>query len=428
MHHNYDVQAAEANVLQARGLRMIAASSWFPQITADFNATKTYFSKNGPVFAIGAAAGNPGVTTSSLTGLPFSLQIPQIQSLYNALLDATWEIDLFGKTRRSVEAAQANIESALEQRNDRLISVLAEVARNYIEIRSSQRLAVLTEENIKLLKQNVEIIKVSVERGLSNQLDLENIESQLDVAKAALPSLIAQVYRGIYAISVLTGELPETLAEEILPLKPLPKLQEKVAVGLRSDLLRRRPDVRRAERQLAGATANIGVAVASFFPTVTLLADGGFQSLKLSKLFQLPSKTWAVGGDINLPIFQGGQLMGNLKTNRAIASQAAFTYQQTVLNAVQDAESALVTYGEDLKTTQEFRKSVFRNRNIVKLTKQRYTKGLISLINLITIKRQFISTQESLLQSQTTALVDLIALYKALGGGWEPLVKEELGL
>jgi len=418
--HNKNILTAEANILQARALKQVAASSLFPQVTADLNATKTYFSKNGPVFAIGTAAGNPADTTSSVTGLPFTVQRPQIQNLYNALFDASWEIDLFGKTRRSVEAAQANMESAIEQRNDVLISVLAEIARNYMEIRSNQRRSVLIEDNIKLLEQNVEIVCASVEKGLVSHLDQENIEAQLASARSELPDIYAQIYRGIYTISILTGNLPETLVDEFFPHQPMPRLPRSIAVGVRSDVLRRRPDVRQAERQLAAATANVGVAVASFFPTVTLLADGGFQSLKIKNLFEMGSKTWAVGGDINVPIFQGGQLVGNLHASRAVASAATFTYQQTVLTALQDAESALVLYSQDVARSKELEKTVEKNQSLVFLTHERYDKGLVGLLDFLSSKRQLITAELNLLTSHTTALIDLISLYKALGGGWEP--------
>jgi NodT family efflux transporter outer membrane factor (OMF) lipoprotein len=422
--HNYDILAAEANILQARALKQVAASSLFPQVSADLNATKTFFSKNGPIFTIGTAAGDPIDETSTTTGLPFNVQIPQIQSLYNALFDASWEIDLFGKTRRSVEAAQATMESAIEQRNDILISVLAEVARNYIEIRSDQKRRLLIEENIQLLEQNAEIIKVNMEKGFASGLDLENIKAELASARAELPDIDAQIYRGIYTLSILTGNFPEALVDELFPYQELPALPHSIAVGLRSDLLRRRPDVRQAERQLAAATANVGVAVASFYPTITLLADAGFQSLKIKNLFNSRSKTWAMGGDFNIPIFQGGRLVGNLRANRAAASAAAYSYQQTVLVALQDAESALISYSQDLVKSKELNKNMQNNQMLVYLTHERYDKGLVSLLDFLSSKRQLITSQITLLTSDTIALLDLISLYKSLGGGWEPQQNE----
>lgn len=420
--HNNDVLTAEANILQARALRQVAASSLFPQLTANLNATKTYFSKNGPVFAIGTAGQPSTGAVSTATGLPFSVQVPQIQNLYNALFDASWEIDLFGKTRRTVEAADATIDTMMEQKNDTLLSVMAEIARNYMELRSTQRQAELVKQNIELLETNLFIVKKSLECGLDNALNLQQIEAELATAKSNLPPLISEIYRGIYTLSILTGNVPESLVDELLEDKPLPKAPREIAVGIRSDLLRRRPDVRKAERQLAVATANIGVAVASFYPSLVLTADGGFQSLKVANLFQLGSKTWDYGGNIAIPIFQGGQLIGNLHANKAVASAVTHTYQQTVLKALQDAESAIIAYAQDLSASDQLLCNTENNQNLVELSEHRYILGLTPLTDLITTKRQLITSEENLLQSELSSLLDLITLYKALGGGWQPVL------
>lgn len=417
--YNNDVQAAEANVLQARAMRQVAASALFPQISADLNATKSYFSKNGPLFASVPSTGNiPGIINPA-TGLPFGVQQPQIQNLFNALFDMTWEIDLFGKTRRQVEAAKATIQSTIETRNDTLISVMAEIARNYMELRGFQRRAKLVEENIHVLEQESEIVSKQLEYGYANKLDYENIQARLSTARSTLPNITAEIYRGIYTLSILTGEFPEALVDELLPEKPLPKAPVEIAVGLRSDLLRRRPDIRYAERQMAVATANVGVAVASFFPTITLIGDGGFQSLNIRNLFTMASRTWAIGGDANIPIFQGGSLIGNLKASRAISSAAVYMYQQTVLNALEETESTLISYNEDLATSRQLLETTDTNRTLVGLTEERHNKGLIGLLDVLTSKEQLISAELSLLTSDTSALIDLVSLYKALGGGWK---------
>lgn len=417
--HNYDIQNAEANILKARALRQITASQLFPHVTADLNGTKTYFSKNGPVFAIGQATGNPADTTSTTTGLPFTVQIPQIQNLFNALFDASWELDLFGKTRRALEAANAAYEGAIEKKNDVLISVLSEVARNYIDLRSFQKRAQLLEKNIKLFESQAAIIKLRLQSGYANQLDLESIEAELATARAQLPDSYSEIYRAIYTLSILLGNPPETLVDELLIEQPLPSPPLQIAVGLRSDLLRRRPDVRYAERKLAEATANIGVAIASFFPTTSLLSNGGFQSLVLPKLFEWGSKTWAYGSDVSMPVFQGGRLIGNLQLSRAEQAIAAANYQQTVLSALQDAETSLKKYQEQATATDGYQQSVQHNHYVVVLTKERYLKGLINLIDLQNNEKTLIASQLKELDSRTAELLNLISLYKSLGGGWE---------
>lgn len=423
--YNQDVLTATSNILQARALRQIAASSFFPMIGADVNATKTYFSKNGPLFAIGPSTGSLPGTVSPATGLPFNAQIPQMQSLYNALFDATWEIDLFGKTRRTVEAADAVIGQTIEQRSDVLLSVMAEIARNYVELRSFQEQYRLVEENIGILEKKAVLIHKQFETGLVSRLDDENSQAALASEKALLPTIEAQIHQNIYTISVLTGAVPENLVEELITPQPLPSAPETVAVGLRSDLLRRRPDIRKVERALAAATAQEGVAVAAFFPTITLLGDGGLQSLALKNLFNLQSRTWAIGGDINMPIFEGGRLRGNLKAKRAETAATAHTYQQTILNALEEAESAIVAFTQDLKTCKERKEAVDHTKTLVDLSRQRNSKGLISLLNLLDVERQLNESEQSLLTSDTSKLVDLITLYKALGGGWESIYCEE---
>ena len=417
--HNQDVLLAESNILQARAMKQVTASALFPQIGVDVNATKTYFSKNGPIFAVGPSTGSLPGTISPTSGLPFAIQTPQIQNLFNALFDASWEIDLFGKTRRGVEAAVATIGSAIEQKNNILISVMAELARNFMETRSYQKRLTLTEKNIHLLEQKAIIIQKQLESGYVSKLEYENIEATLATARASLPEVKAEIYRSIFTISVLTGQVPETLLEELLTPEPLPKTPPRITIGLRSDLLLRRPDIRNAERQLAAATANIGVAVASFFPSISLIGDGGFQSLSIRNLFTAASKTWAIAGDVTMPIFQGGALVGNLKANRAAAATAAHMYQKTVLQALQETESALTSYSEDLISSRELCETVERNRVLVDLTSERHSKGLVSLLNLLDSEKQLVSAELTYLDRETATLVDLITLYKALGGGWE---------
>lgn len=405
---NNDVLTATSNILQARAMRQMAAASFFPQIGADVNAARLYFSKNGPLFSINEGSEN----------LPFALEIPQRQSLYNAILDASWEIDVFGKTRRSVEAAEAVIGRAIEERNDVLISVMAEIATNYMELRSFQTKSSLIEQNIGLLEQKAFLVHKQFEAGYVSRLDDENSLALLAAERAKLPDVQAHISRNIYTLSILTGALPETLVEELSIAKCLPNVPDSVAVGLRSDLLRRRPDIRKVERELARATANIGVAVASFFPSITLLGGGGFESLSVKNLFSMGSKTWALGGDIHMPIFQGGRLMGNLKAKRAETAAIAHTYQQTILKALEETESAIASYMQDLKTVQERTECKNKYQEILSLSEERYTKGLVNRLHLLDTERQYNASKEALLDSDMKALLDTVFLYKALGGGY----------
>lgn len=416
---NKELLRAEAAICEARALREVSASKLFPQISADLSAIKTYFSKNGPVFAITPGGGAGGGIPSITTGLPFSIQIPQIQNLFTGLFDASWEIDLFGKTRRTIELADAHIGTAIEDRNALLITTLAEIARNYLELRSFQKRSDLLRQNIRLLEESKKIVEMQFSIGTANRLDLDRIVAALESAQASLPDTHAQIYRNIYALSILTGAMPEALVDELLEERPLPIPPSHVAIGLRSDLLRRRPDVRRAERQLAEATAGVGIAVASFYPTFTLLGDAGLQSLQVKKFFQAASRTWAYGGDLNLPIFQGGRLVGNLHAAEADCCMAGYQYQNTVLTALEDAEGSLVTFSDSLASANLMRMSAAHTREVATLANDQYNAGLISLLSSLQSERDAVLANLDLLDKDTAALINLVALYKALGGGWQ---------
>ena len=189
---------------------------------------------------------------------------------------------------------------------------------------------------------------------------------------------------------------------------------------MRSDLLRRRPDIRAAERNLAQATANIGVAIGSFYPSITLTGILGVQSLKICNLFSPESKTWLYGADFNMPLFEGGKLIGNLRIAETQTAALAFTYQQTVLDALRETETAIISYAEDARTTQELKKVVDSNLKLTRLNRLRYTKGLVNQLDDLNSELILNNSELSLLQSETSALLDLVTLYKALGGGWEP--------
>jgi outer membrane protein, multidrug efflux system len=422
MQYNNEVLAAKANILRARALKEVAVSQLYPWFSADINASRTYFSKNGPVFALQPSTAGP----SPLTNLSSSIQIPQIQNLYNVLLNATWEIDIFGKIRRGIEAADARIGASIELLGDVLVTLFAEIASNYIALRGEQQKGVLIEEQIELLETNFAIVKGQVDAGYADQLMLEQIEAELNTARSTLPTVQANIYSSAFVLATLTGQYPEALLEELLPIGPLPSLPCEVAIGLKSDLLRRRPDIRFVERLLAEETAYVGVAVANFFPSLSLGADIGLQSLKICNLFQGDSKTWSIGGDFNMPIFQGGQLVGNLRATQATTAAAGYIYQQTVLDALREAESALITYNDQLKTRADLADVVGNNSRITGITRARFTSGLDNKINLLNAELLLNNAEQNLLTATQTALTNLVTLYESIGGGWAPQTQAAL--
>lgn len=411
--HNNTLLAREMTIMQMRALRQIIASQLFPHLGLGLTASRTYFSKNGPIFAIGDAE------TDVNPALPFELQIPQMQNIFTALLNASWTIDLFGKVRREVEAIDGLIGTAIAHRDDLLLTLFAEVAQNYVALRAAQQQGLLLEESIGLLEKEAELAYSRFKEGLTDILTIERMEAQLADLKSSLPPICSQIYQSIYALSLLTGVLPETLVPELLPIASLPSAPCVIACGLRSDLLRRRPDVRRAERMLAAATANIGVAVASFFPSLSLNANLGLQSLHLHNLFEAASKTWMLGGGLQMPLFQGGRLIGNLKLSEALAISAGYDYQQAVLTALQEAESALVGYQKELEKECFLRRAVEKYQVYVTSIEDRFKKGLIGATDLIEGQRQLNTAQQNYLGSEKAVLDKVITLYQALGGGWE---------
>lgn len=416
---NHNVQSAKANILQARALRTVQASKLFPHLSADFNASHNYFSKNGPLFIADTLFDDTldFETDVPNTPSPFNVQFPQQLTLFNALLDASWEIDLFGKIRKGIEAQDAAIGSAIEQKNDLLISIFAEIAINYIKLRSLQNQGLLLEQEIEILTNKSKIEKERFKFGYNTATDTLESERILLEAKSHLPEVHSEIYQNIYAISVLIGCPPEALLEELLPFKDLPPIPKNVSIGLRSDLLKRRPDVRNAERLLAEATANEGVAYASFFPTILLSGNLGLQAMKLAKLFQGRSLTWAIAGDANTPIFRGGKLIGDLRVSRAKTLSTFHYYEQTILLALQEAESTLINYDNSLLSLGKIQDAMHKQERITCITNEKFTSGIINGITLLEQKRQLNLAEQNNLKSQTTSLTNLITLYKALGGG-----------
>jgi NodT family efflux transporter outer membrane factor (OMF) lipoprotein len=413
--YNNTLLIAKTTILEAMALRQMVASQLFPQLGMSFTSSRTYFSKNGPVFATGVDQ------TSSVPGFPFELQVPQIQNIFTALLNASWTIDLFGKVRREIEAVDALIGSAIDNKNDVLLTIIAEVAQNYIALRNAQQQGVLVEESITLLEEELQIAQTRFTKGLTNVLTVELVEAQLSDLKSTLPTICSQIYQYIYALSVLTGSTPETLLCDLLPIRPLPCPPCGIACGLRSDLLRRRPDVRFAERLLAAATANIGVSIASFFPSISLSGNIGFQSIHLHNLFQAGSKTWSIGEVVQMPLFQGGRLIGNLHLSEALAMTAGYRYQQAVLTALQEVEGALVAYVQDEKRESYLRHSVESYELYTSHVQDRFAKGLVGATEVIESRRELNTAQQNHLASMTSLVEGFITLYKALGGGWEEL-------
>jgi NodT family efflux transporter outer membrane factor (OMF) lipoprotein len=408
--YNHDLAKAFQRIVESRAFIQVAASSLYPQISDNWNLSRTRFSQNGPFLDFDTLAGGDQ---------PFQVPLPQfplLQTVFNFAFDATWEFDLFGKIRRRIEEANSLFLASIENRNDLLITLQADVAKTYFSIRKAQKLLILTEKQISLLKQIKEIVTQRALLGLDNNLEEHQVLADLAALEANLPLYQKEELLQLYTLSVLTGAPPECLLQEMVVRKELPKLPLNVEVGLRTDLLRRRPDVRQSEHELHAAVARIGVATAEFFPTFSLAGFFGFQSETLRQFFDWQSRTWTYSENLSRPLFTGGRLYGNLKIEKARASSACEHYKQTVLLALKEAETALTSYTKEKEVKTHLEKSVFETRLVRDLTLERFEKGLIPLKNLLDYERELVLREQTLTESESSALIKLTALYKALGG------------
>lgn len=401
---NYDITIASARVREARALRGIASSAFYPNIDSNASYQRFRQSENG-VIDIG-----------TLSDLGFA---DDQGDLYQAGFDAFWELDIFGGTRRAVQAADARLEAAVEQRRDVLVSVIAEVARNYVELRGSQRGLEVSEKNIRIQTETLNLVENKYKAGLSSQLDVARARTQLESTKSTVPPIRASIRASAYRISVLLGRQPDALLEELLLTKPIPNTPDIVPVGLPSDLLLRRPDLRKVERELEAASADIGVATAELFPRFFISGAAGLESVSFTDFFDTSSGVWSIGPSVTWPIFQGGRIRSNIKATEARESLELARYQQTVLLALEEVESSLVRYAEQELERRSLSEAVKSGTKSVNLAEIVYRKGLADFLTVLDAERTLTEVEDRLVKSETEVVLNLISLYKALGGGWE---------
>jgi NodT family efflux transporter outer membrane factor (OMF) lipoprotein len=406
---NLDLRLATARIREARALRGIVASDLWPTINTAGSYLRFRGSENTLSSATSGGSANSGVPSSLLESDFFQLNF-----------DATWELDLFGRVRRSVEAAEADIAAEEENLRDVLVTLVAEVARNYVDLRGFQGQLLVAQDNIQAQQQSVELTNARFQAGLTSGLDVAQAEAQLATTQSQPPILESAKRQSIHRLGVLLGQLPETLINELTPEKPIPPIPPEVLVGLPSELLWRRPDVRRAERQAAAATARIGVATADLFPRFAFSANViGLQSTDITDLPLASSRFWSVGPTVSWPIFDAGRIRANIEAHNARGEQSLVQYEQTVLTAIEEVENALIAYTQEQMRQRVLASAVEANRRSVALAYEQYTKGLGDFLNVLVAQRSLYTAEDQLVQSERTIVSNLIALYKALGGGWE---------
>ena len=391
---NLDLRQAEARVGQARAQRGMAKGDLFPTVGANASANRTTASKK---------AGN-GLTSD----------------FYSTGLDASWELDLFGGKRRSLESATATWQATEESLRDVQVSLLAEVALNYVEVRSYQELLSITESNVTTRSETYDMTRWRHEAGLTTQLDEDQAKLSLEQVRAQVPALRTSLAQAEYRLAVLLGQPPGALNELLAEIKPVPTARPDVAVGVPADLLRRRPDVRTAERKLAAQTAQIGVATAQLYPSFSLSGSLGLESLEYANLYSGSARAAQGLAKAVWTLLDGGKIRQNIKLQTAKQEEALSFYESTILIALKDVENALVDYANEQMRRDSLAAAVKAGRSAFALARDQYSSGLVSFQTVLDTQQSLLLAQDALAISQAKITSNLISLYKALGGGWTP--------
>ena len=420
---NLDVKTATLRVAESRAQVASTAAAALPTLNGTASDYREQFSQNSlfkliPITSIGSTGGS-GSGSSGSSGSS-SNQITTGFNNYSVGFDASWELDLWGHIARQVEAADAQYLGMEEMRRNTLVSTYAELARDYVTLRGTQAQLRIVKDNLKVEEAILGITRVRQSNGLVTGLDVESAASQVDSVRAQIPQLQAQEVNQINMISLLLDQPPLGLSRELIDPKAVPPNPPVVPIGLPSELARRRPDIRMAEANLHAATANIGVAVAEFYPSVRLNGSPTLQALAPKDLFKGTSLQYMnVGPSVTLPIFEGGRLKSNLVLQEKRQQEAAIAYHQAVLGAWHDVINALTSYRTEQSRRDRLQAQVGHARQALDLARSRYEQGVAEIAILLDNERTLLGAEQQLAQSTTNVSTDLVALYKALGGGWE---------
>ena len=399
---NLDLETAAERIVQNRSQRQVAAAQGLPTLNEQSQYTRERLSTRGL-----------GAVLEPAPNAPLEFDI------FQNGLTSSWELDLFGRVRRSVEAADANLLASVESRRALALSLLAELAQDYLRLRGTQALLGVAERNLEVATEGTRLVRTRFRNGVGTTLDLAQAQGQLATVAATVPPLRMQSATLTNAIGLLLGQTPRALQNELSLPTPLPALPETVPVGLPGELVRRRPDVREAEARLHAATAETGVAVANFYPDVSLSGLADFNGLRLRDAFSLPARAFDVGPTVTVPLFQGGRLTGELRLRKSQQREAAIEFQKTVLTAWQDVDDALVSYAEAQRRRARTADSVEQDQVALGAAKQRFEQGASDFLNVLSSEQLLLRSQNDLATDDTQIATDLVALYRALGGGWE---------
>jgi len=390
---NRDLKKAAARVREARARRGLSKADLYPTLDASGSATRSRES---------ASSGSGTTVDYFATGL-----------------DASWEIDLFGGVRRNIESKEADLAAAGEALRDTLVSLTAEVATNYVDLRTAQGRFGLTEASLKSLEETYNLTLFKFKAGLGDELAVQQARYNLESTRSQLPTLRTSIAEAKNRLSILLGEQPGSLDKRLNATAPIPACPASVAVGIPADILRQRPDVRQAERQLASQTAQIGVATAELYPKLKLSGSIGLQALTLGGLFNNSNGTSSGSAGLSWRVFDAGAIRRNIEIQTALQEQYLQAYEAAVLTAMEEAENAIGAYAQEQQKRRSLAEAVKAAETAAELAQIKYRAGLSDFATVLETERSLLTYRDQLLQSEGTIVSNLIKLYKALGGGWQ---------
>ena len=397
--NNLDLQVARSRVRQARMERTITGSSRYPTLDSNASANRSY------------SNGNDSGSRESDT--------------YAVGFDASWEIDLFGGVRRSVEASQADYEASVEEMRDTLVSLVAEVALDYVELRAYQTRLKVAKEQVASQEETLGLLVALSEAGRGDELAISQARYAIESAKASLLDMESALEISMNGLAILTGKAPGALEELLNSPQPVPQVATELAIGIPADILRRRPDIRKAERELAAETARIGEAEAALYPSLSLKGTIGLESVDLGDLVSSPIRVVSIGPTLSWPIFNAGALRNQVKIQTEQQNQAFINYTSAILTATEEVENALVSYAKEQGKSLHLQAAVNEAKLAEKLAGMQYSAGVTDFTDVLDAQRSILSLQDQLIQSSAETVTNLISIYKAVGGGWQPIREGE---
>lgn len=407
---NLDVHQALSRVREARHRRVISSAPLFPNLEASGSAKKS----------------DQGDSTgSNRMSQFFGRDAGGTSEMYTLGFDAGWEIDLFGGVRRSVEASQADLEASVEDLRSVVVSLLAEVAVNYIDLRTYQVRLAVARDNVAAQEQTWHLLSALSQAGGGDELAVAQARYNLESSRAKLTDLEVGLEAAMNRLALLTGRPAGSLHARLSPVRPIPEADLALAVGVPADAIRQRPDIRKAERELAAQTARIGEASADLYPKFTLSGSIGLESRSTGDLFSSGSQVWSFGPSFSWPLFKAGAIRANIHVQEELQEQALIRYEAAILSTLEEVENALTAYAKEQRKAENLRAAADAARLAEKLAKQQYITGLTGFSEVLDAQRSLLSFEDQLAVSRGAVLSDLVRIYKALGGGWQPFSLEK---